>query len=81
MVAGSFGLDPLAHRGPDHGVLLMNKTGSDLGVRSEVGVLRGPRAGVAYAVSTHFDDTDLSARLVVLDGMRAVGRDLLEYVH
>nr|WP_243061668.1 serine hydrolase [Humibacter sp. RRB41] len=81
MVAGAFGLDPLAHRGPDHGVLLMNKTGSDLGVRSEVGVLRGPRAGVTYAVSTHFDDTDLSARLVVLDGMRAVGRDLLEYVH
>ena len=81
MVAGAFGLDPLAHRGPDHGLLLMNKTGTDLGVRSEAGVLRGPRAGVAYAVSTHFDDTDLAARLAVLDGMRAVGRDLLEYVH
>jgi beta-lactamase class A len=50
-------------------------------VRSEVGVLRGPRAGVSYVVSTAFDDTDLSARLGVLDGMRAVGRDLLEYVH
>jgi beta-lactamase class A len=59
----------------------MNKTGSDTGVRSEVGVLRGPRAGVSYVVSTAFDDTDLSARLGVLDGMRAVGRDLLEYVH
>lgn len=81
MVAGAFGLDPLAHRGPDHGLLLMNKTGSDTGVRSEVGVLRGPRAGVSYVVSTAFDDTDLSARLGVLDGMRAVGRDLLEYVH
>ncbi|WP_460572374.1 serine hydrolase [Humibacter soli] len=81
MVASAFGLDPLAHRVPDHGVLLMNKTGSELGVRSEVGVLRGPRAGVAYAVSTHYDDTDLVARLGVLDGMRAVGRDLLEYVH
>ena len=81
MVAGAFGLDPLAHRGPDHGLLLMNKTGTDTGVRTEVGVLRGPRAGVAYAVSTAFDDTNLSARLGVLDGMRAVGRDLLEYVH
>jgi beta-lactamase class A len=81
MVASAFGLDPLAHRGPDHGLLLMNKTGADAGVRSEVGVLRGPRAGVAYVVSTSFDDRELSARLGVLDGMRAVGRDLLEYVH
>jgi beta-lactamase class A len=36
MVASAFGLDPLAHRMPDHGVLLMNKTGTDGGVRSEV---------------------------------------------
>ena len=43
---------------PDHGVLLMNKTGTDGGVRSEVGVLRGPRASVAYAVSMYFADTD-----------------------
>jgi beta-lactamase class A len=46
-----------------------------------VGVLRGPRAGVAYAVSIFFEDHSLSARLSVLDGMRAVGLDLLEYVH
>nr|WP_205864914.1 serine hydrolase [Planctomonas sp. JC2975] len=81
MVASAFGLDPLAHRAPDHGLLLVNKTGTDSGVRGEVGVLRGPRAGVAYTVCTAFDDTDLSARLAVLDGMRAVGRDLLDYVH
>ncbi|UOE43551.1 serine hydrolase [Agromyces larvae] len=81
MVASAFGLDPLAHRMPDHNVLLMNKTGTDGGVRSEVGVLRGPRAGVAYAVSTYFADTGLSSRLAVLDGMRQVGADLLEYVH
>jgi hypothetical protein len=42
MVAAAFGLDPLAHRMPDHNLLLMNKTGTDGGVRSEVGVLRGP---------------------------------------
>ena len=81
MVASAFGLDPLAHRTPDHGVLLMNKTGTDGGVRSEVGVLRGPRASVAYAVSMYFADTMLSSRLAVLDGMRQVGLDLLEYVH
>jgi beta-lactamase class A len=81
MVASAFGLDPLAHRTPDHGVLLVNKTGTDGGVRSEVGVLRGPRASVSYAVSTYFADTGLSSRLAVLDGMRQLGMDLLEYVH
>ncbi len=80
LVASAYGLDPLAHREPDHGLLLMNKTGTDRGVRSEVGVLRGPRAGVAYAVSMYFADTGLPARLSVLDGMRAMGLDLLEYV-
>ncbi|WP_344792250.1 serine hydrolase [Gryllotalpicola daejeonensis] len=81
MAAASFGLDPLAHRSPDHGILLVNKTGSDLGVRSEAGVLRGPRTGVAYAVSMAFDDSGLPARLRVLEGMRTFGLDLLEYVH
>lgn len=81
LVASAFGLDPLAHRMPDHNVLLMNKTGTDGGVRSEVGVLRGPRASVAYAVSMYFADTMLSSRLAVLDGMHQVGLDLLEYVH
>jgi beta-lactamase class A len=81
MVASAFGLDPLAHRMPDHNLLLMNKTGTDGGVRSEVGVLRGPRASAAYAVSMYFADTMLASRLAVLDGMRQVGADLLEYVH
>ncbi|WP_241975961.1 MULTISPECIES: serine hydrolase [Cryobacterium] len=81
MVASAFGFDPLAHREKDHGLLLVNKTGTDVGVRSEVGILRGPRAGVTYAVSMSFADTRLSSRLAVLDGMRAVGLDLLEYVH
>jgi beta-lactamase class A len=81
LVGSAFGLDPLAHRSGDHGILLVNKTGTDNGVRSEVGVLRGPRAGVAYAVSTYFDDSSLPVRLAVLDGMRTVGLDILEYVH
>lgn len=81
MVASAFGLDPFAHRSGDHGLLLVNKTGTDAGVRSEIGILRGPRAGVTYMVSMSFADTRLSSRLAVLDGMRAVGLDLLEYVH
>jgi beta-lactamase class A len=81
MVASAFGLDPLSHRGSDHGLLLVNKTGTDAGVRAEAGVLRGPRAGVAYAVSVQFNDSGIAARLRVLDAMRTVGFDLLEYVH
>jgi len=81
LVASAFGLDPLAHREGDHGLLMVNKTGTTTGVRSDVGILRGPRAGVTYAVTMCFDDTQLLTRLAVLDGMRAVGVDLLEYVH
>lgn len=81
MVASAFGLDPLSHRGTDHGVLLVNKTGTDTGVRSEAGVLRGPAGAVAYAASVQFNDSGLAARLRVLDALRVVGLDLLEYVH
>jgi beta-lactamase class A len=81
MVASAFGLDPLSHRGADHGVMLVNKTGTDTGVRSEAGVLRGPRAAVAYAASVQFNDSGLAARLRVLDALRTVGLDILEYVH
>ena len=81
LVAAAFGLDPLAHRTTDHGTMLVNKTGTDVGVRSDVGVLRGTRAGVAYALTVQFDDVSLPARLRVLDAMRSLGVDLLEYVH
>ena len=81
MVASAFGVDPLSHRGVDHGLQLVNKTGTDLGVRSEVGILRGPRRGVAYAVSVQFSDRSIASRLRVLDALRVVGFDLLEYVH
>ena len=81
LVAGSFGRDPLAHRGVEHNTWMVNKTGTDAGVRSEAGVLRGPRAGVSYAVSVHFEDTDLGRRLRVIDALRTFGLDLLEFVH
>lgn len=81
MVASAFGVDPLSHRGVDHGLQLVNKTGTDAGVRSEVGLLRGPRRGVAYAVSVQFADRSMAARLRALEAMRTVGLDLLEFVH
>lgn len=81
LVASAFGLDPLSHRGVDHDTLLVNKTGTDTGVRAEAGALRGASRAVSYAVSIQFNDEGLPARLRVLDAMRAVGYDLLEYVH
>ena len=80
MVASAFGLDPLAHRALDHGIQLINKTGTDAGVRAEAGAVRGPSGAVAYAVAVQFDDESMPARLRVLEAMRAVGTDLLEYV-
>jgi beta-lactamase class A len=81
LVASAFGLDPLSHRGVDHGLQVVNKTGTDRGVRSEAGVLRGPAGAVAYAVSVQFNDSGLAARLRVVEAMRAVGLEILEYVH
>ncbi|MET1052819.1 MAG: serine hydrolase [Mycetocola sp.] len=81
MVASAFGMDPLSHRSGDHGIQMFNKTGVDTGVRADVGVVRGPRAGVAYAVAVSFADTDLSTRLAVYDAMHTVGLDLVEYIH
>jgi beta-lactamase class A len=81
MVAGSFGLDPLAHARSDHNLTLFNKTGTDRGLLSEVGVLRGPRAGVAYGVTLSYHDARLADRLAALQAMRTIGLDLLEYVH
>lgn len=80
MVAAAFGLDPVAHRARDHGLQLVNLTGADQGVRSEAGALRGRRRGVSYAATVAFDDADLPTRLRVLDVLRTVGLDLLEYV-
>lgn len=80
MVASGFGLDPLAHRAADHGILLTNATGSGRGVRTEVGLLSGPRGDVAYALTVQFADTSLAARREVLGAMRVLGLDLLEYV-
>ena len=41
MVAGAFGLDPLAHTAPDRGWWLAHKTGTDTGIRADVGLVRG----------------------------------------
>jgi len=81
LASSAFGLAPLAHRGPVHGLQFVNATGHDAGVLAEAGVLRGPRHGLAFAVSVHYADSSLAARLRVLDALRVFGLDLLEYAH
>ena len=76
LAAGAFGLDPLAHTTPDRGRWLAHKTGTDVGLRADVGVLRGPLRNVAYAVLTQFDDTD---RDDALAAMRDWGTRIAEF--
>ena len=79
-VASAFGLDPLSHRSADAGFQVINSTGTAGGVRCEAGILYGPKAAAAYAVTVTFEDTGLPARLRIIDAMRRVGYDLLEHV-
>ncbi|WP_240642374.1 serine hydrolase [Microbacterium sulfonylureivorans] len=77
MVAGEFGLDPLAHREPDRGVRLWNKTGTDVSVRADVGVVASGERALAYAVLAQWrPDADPSVRDGVLHAMRETGRRL-----
>ena len=81
LTASSTGLDPFSHDYDDHGLLFINKTGRGRGVRAEAGVLAGPRAGIAYAMTVCFDDLSIMHRLRVHDAFRVLGVDLMEYVY
>lgn len=81
LVAASTGLDPFAHDHDAHGLLFVNKTGRDRGVRAEAGVLAGPRSGVAYSLIVCFDDLSISHRLRAHDAFRVLGVELMEYTH
>ena len=45
LVASATGLDPFSHENDEHGLLFINKTGRDTGIRVEAGVLAGPAGG------------------------------------
>jgi beta-lactamase class A len=80
LVASATGLDPFAHENDEHGLLFINKTGRDSGVRVEAGVLAGPRAGVSYALIVCFDDLSIMHRLRAHEVFRTLGVELMEYV-
>lgn len=81
LVAASTGLDPFAHDHDAHGLLFINKTGRERGVRAEAGVLAGPRSGIAYAMVVCFDDLSIAHRLRAHDAFRVLGLELMEYAH
>lgn len=70
MVASAFGLDPLAHSAPDRAVALWHKTGTDLGVRADSGLVSARGRKIAYSCLVEFDD---AYRDDVLRVMRMVG--------
>ncbi len=72
MVASAFGLDPLSHGEPDRGLTLWNKTGTDAGVRADVGLVRTADAAFSYAVIANWRASD--PRDEVLGTMAEVGR-------
>ena len=80
LVASATGLDPFSHENDEHGLLFINKTGRDNGIRVEAGVLAGPRAGVSYALIVCFDDLSIMHRLRVHEAFRILGTELMEYV-
>lgn len=77
MVAGAFDLDPLAHgSGPDEGVTLWNKTGTDPGVRADVGVVAIDDSWASYAVICNWPGEGAADRSRVLRVMRGVGEKI-----
>lgn len=77
MVAAAFDLDPLAHgTEPDQGITLWNKTGTDPGVRADVGVVEFGDSSTSYAVICNWRGESAEDRSRVLRVMRATGEKI-----
>lgn len=76
MVASGWGLDPLTHSGAEEAIRLAHKTGTDTGVRGDVGIGEGPCGTVAYAALAQWDGPGVNV-LGVLAAMRRIGEFLL----
>jgi beta-lactamase class A len=73
MVASAFGLDPLAHAPTDRNLFIRNKTGTDVGVRADVGTVGRETVWFSYAVIANWDASDDDLRDAALSGMNAIG--------
>jgi beta-lactamase class A len=82
MVAAALDLDPLAHDTEDLGLRLWHKTGTDPGVRADVGVVRSRAAVVSYAVVCNWPPEDVrpQTRRAVHSTMRRIGEEIRSVV-
>ncbi|MBO1756410.1 serine hydrolase [Allobranchiibius sp. CTAmp26] len=81
MVADAFGLDPLAHNGIGGGdpgrFTLLQKTGTNEGIRADTGLVHAGGERTAYAVIAHWDEATDGDRLPeVVARMRDIGRQI-----
>jgi beta-lactamase class A len=82
MVAGAFGLDPLAHGGTDRGVRLWNKTGTTAGARCDIGAVTMSARQLVWAVLANWtvlDDRD-GIRDEVLAAMGRIGSAIRQHL-
>jgi beta-lactamase class A len=82
MVSAAFDLDPLAHGAPSpEGLTCWSKTGTDVDVRAEVGVLRGPAGAVAFAaIANSVEHGRPLPTDSVLADLHALGRGIRAHV-
>lgn len=71
MVASAWNFDPLAHSGNVGQRSFFNKTGTDEGVRADVGYLAKGGSNWSYAVLANCDEA--SGASLAMDGMREIG--------
>jgi beta-lactamase class A len=82
LVAAAFCADPLVREGPGSAVEIANKTGSNVGVRADVGVVRVGSQAVAYAVIANWvpagrtDPLEMDA----IRALRAVGEAMRDHL-
>jgi beta-lactamase class A len=76
MVASAFGFDPLAHAKSDRDFSIRNKTGTDAGVRADVGAIGWKNTWLSYAVIANWEATDPGLRDTVLSRMNTFGKTL-----
>ena len=80
MVASAFGLDPLSHVQPTDGLRLWNKTGTDHGVRADVGAVVTEGRQLAYAVICNWPADADAPRPAVMGAMREIGNEILALI-
>ncbi len=82
LVGGATNLRAFGHEDDTHGLLFLNRTAyDDSGVRAEAGVIAGPRAGLAYALTVCFADESPLHRDRAHHAFRTLGTELMEAVN